>query len=209
MPAEKPAAAPKRVPPASDRPTSLANAEANMPEPTAGGISEDPAPVPAAGAYPNLPQTDAPPLAPTDGDELEPARRPDFKRQPFGSLAQKLSAPKRDSYHRHWFNDVLDRIEQATAAGYTHVKDQNTRRPMSRVVGVAKGGGPLTAYLMEIPEKWFKEDARRKQQAVDEIDAALRGGDVARKDNDERYVPKHGIKIHAEAGVINRPEEEE
>lgn len=132
------------------------------------------------------------------GISQDDPRRPGFVRQPFGAVSLKLSAPKRAGYHRHWFNDELDRIAQAKAAGYTHVLEESTNKPMKRVVGTAKQGGALTAYLMEIPKEWFEADMAVGQKMVDEVDAAIRGGTVASKEGDERYVPNQGKAIRIE-----------
>lgn len=121
----------------------------------------------------------------------EDGRPKGFVRQPFGATTFKLTAAAREGYHRHWFNEVLDRLDQAQRAGYTFVKEEGKR--VKRVVGVAKGGGPLTAYLMEIPQQWYEEDMARTQRNVDEIDAAIRGGQIGNQE--ERYVPEKGIKI--------------
>lgn len=117
-----------------------------------------------------------------------------FVRRPFGTSEQKLSAPKRAGYHRHWFNDIPGRVDRAKEAGYAHVANKKGS-PIKRVVGASPFGGPLVAYLMEIPIAWFQEDMAREQKKVDEIDAALRGDDIARKPNDQRYTPKNAIKI--------------
>lgn len=122
-----------------------------------------------------------------------------FVRKPFGSTEQKLSAPKREGYHRHWFNDVLDRVQRATEAGYKHVKDERTGAAMQRVVGVSPMGGPLHAYLMEIPVAWYLEDMEREKRKADEIDEQIRGGAIAKKEGDERYVPNDGKAIKVEA----------
>lgn len=122
-----------------------------------------------------------------------------FVRKPFGSTVQKLSAPKREGYHRHWFNDELDRIETAVAAGYKHVNDERTGAPMKKVVGTSKLGGAQIAFLMEIPLAWYLEDMKREQRKADEIDEQIRGGAIAKKEGDERYVPNDGKAIKVEA----------
>ena len=132
-------------------------------------------------------------------DDGAPDMPEEFVRRPFGSSQEKLSAPKRPGYHRHWFNDYPGRVDRAKEAGYAHVNENNDkRRPMKRVVGTSQFGGPLTAYLMEIPYKWFEQDLAREQAKVDEIDAAIKQGKVSTKEGDERYVPKGGIKFTAE-----------
>jgi hypothetical protein len=53
--------------------------------------------------------------------------------------------------------------------------------PISRVVGVTAGGGPLVAYLMEIPQEWWEEDMARQQKLVDEKMADIRRGYVDKR----------------------------
>lgn len=102
-------------------------------------------------------------------------------RKPFGSTDQKLAWPIRPGYHNHWFNDDPGRIQTAKDAGYEHVQDYRSM-PVSRVVGVAPGGGPLLAYLMEVPQEWWEEDQARQQKLVDTKMDAIRRGYVDRKD---------------------------
>jgi hypothetical protein len=117
------------------------------------------------------------------------------QRKPFGSLEQKLAYPSREGYHRHWFNDVRDRITRAQEAGYEHVKDGDGKN-VARVVGTHPDNpGPLTAYLMEIPEEWWAEDMRAQQKVVDEKEDAMRRGELDSKPGDNRYVPSQGISI--------------
>lgn len=128
--------------------------------------------------------------------ELE-ARRGEFRREPFGEPRLKLQAPARAGYRRYWFNDdIPGRIERALKAGYSFVKVNGENK--RSVVGRAKTGGAQIAYLMEIPQDWFIQDVRLAQQKVDEIDAAIKGGNINEKggtatNGDNRYVPKEGI----------------
>jgi hypothetical protein len=115
-------------------------------------------------------------------------------RKPFGAMEQKLNYPARPNYHRHWFNDIPGRVPRAIEAGYSHVKDKDDKN-VCRVVGVAEGGGPLSAYLMEIPEEWFQEDMAVQQRDVDEKESAIKRGELEAKPGDNRYVPSQGIKI--------------
>lgn len=101
-------------------------------------------------------------------------------RKPFGSTDQKLAFPARPGFHQHWFNDEPGRVVQAKEAGYEHVNDQRGV-PVSRVVGVTSGGGPLIAYLMEIPQEWWEEDMARQQKLVDEKMADIRRGHVDKR----------------------------
>lgn len=115
-------------------------------------------------------------------------------RKPFGSMSFKLDYPQREGFHRHWFNDVPGRVDRAKEAGYEHVKGSDQRN-VSRIVGTAEGGGALTAFLMEIPEEWYKEDMDIEQRVVDEKEAAIRQGMLDKSEGDNRYVPSQGISI--------------
>lgn len=128
---------------------------------------------------------------------LPTVRRPGRDtRRPFGSHNQKLAYESRSGFHRHWFNEDPGRIDQALAAGYTHVEDKEGKK-VARVVGTNPAGGPLMGYLMEIPEEWYQEDMVAGQKKVDELDASIRRGDIAGEvGSDGRYVPKdRGIMI--------------
>jgi len=123
-------------------------------------------------------------------DTLPKKRVSKEDRKPFGSQTQKLAYPPRTGFHRHWFNEEPGRIDAALAAGYTHVEDKEGRK-VQRIVGVNAAGGPLNAYLMEIPEEWYQEDMAEQQRLVDEKDAAIREGSVGgRPGEDGRYVKK-------------------
>lgn len=115
-------------------------------------------------------------------------------RKPFGSHVQKLAYPERDGYHNHWFNDSPGRIQRAKEAGYENVKE-NGGEPVRRVVGVQEGGGPLYAFLMEIPKEWWEADLAEAQRRVDEMDKAIHEGKVAYENDRTRYIPTQGINI--------------
>ena len=115
-------------------------------------------------------------------------------RKPFGALEQKLAYPDRENSHRHWFNDVPGRIQRAQEAGYEHVKNDEGKN-VSRVVGVAEGGGALTSFLMEIPEEWYKEDMKAQQQEIDKKEGLIARGELESQQGDGRYVPAQGISI--------------
>lgn len=113
-------------------------------------------------------------------------------RKPFGGLEQKMNYPDRPGFHRHRFNDNPGRIERALEAGYTHVKDKEGNN-VKWIVGTAPGGGPQTAYLMEIPEEFFQQDMAAQQQIVNERENAMRRGELEQREGG--YVPKQGISI--------------
>lgn len=123
-----------------------------------------------------------------------PAKR---VRKPFGGRRQKLAYDQRPGYHRHWFNDALDRLREAKEAGYEHVIGPDGKN-VSRIVGSSTKGDGLIAYLMEIPIEWYQEDQAAKAARVDEVEQSMRRGAVqgiATPGVDGIYVPSEGIKI--------------
>jgi len=131
-----------------------------------------------------------PPEAPEPVQREEPAPRSDRpQRRPLGVSQLKLSLPPRPGYVRRWINDLDDRIEQALAGGYSHVKDSKGRN-ISRGVGVSPRGGGLTAYAMEIPQEWYDEDFARKQGMIDVTDHTILRSMHGASQGDGRYVPQ-------------------
>ncbi|ACI52206.1 conserved hypothetical protein [Gluconacetobacter diazotrophicus PA1 5] len=131
-----------------------------------------------------------------------PVRQRPGGRKPFGTHEQKLAYPNRDGYHRHWFNDEPGRIARAQEAGYTQVMD-DSGKPVSMTVGVTRGGGPQIAYLMEIPEEWYREDMAAQDAEHRVIMDQIRNGQVpggpTGADRSAQYVPvATGIKISEE-----------
>lgn len=119
-------------------------------------------------------------------------------RRPFGMQVQKLAYEARPGYHRHWFNETPGRLEAAVAAGYTYVLDKEGKK-VKRVVGVDNAGAPQQAYLLEIPDEWYKEDMQRTLDPVQEMENAIREGKGVSGnpgDDSTQYVPKdRGITI--------------
>lgn len=115
-------------------------------------------------------------------------------RKPFGALEQKLAYPAREGFHRHWFNDNLGRTARALEAGYEFVKGDDGKN-VSRIVGTAEGGQALSAYLMEIPEEWWKADLAEQQKQVNDKEDTMRRGELEMAPGENRYVPAQGIKI--------------
>lgn len=110
---------------------------------------------------------------PQGGETLEQAiERIRAIRKPFGgAMAQKLALPPRIGYHRHWFNDVAGRIDEAKASGWSHVKKEDGT-PNKRAVGTGRDNNVLYAYAMELPEVfWQEEMAARHSVAKDKVDA--------------------------------------
>lgn len=96
-------------------------------------------------------------------------------RKPIGAYTQKLALPQRLGYHRHWFNDVAGRIDDARANGWTHVLGTD-KKPIARAVGTGRDKSSLYAFAMELPEVFWKEDQDARhaaaQSRVDALKAA-------------------------------------
>lgn len=135
---------------------------------------------------PGRPRTVEAPAAAEEG-----ARK--IVRKPFGSTELKLAYPDREGFHRHWFNETAGRIGRAQEAGYEHVKADG--KNVSRVVGTAEGGGPLMAFLMEIPEEFYREDMAAEQRVIDDKEESIRRGVAEGKEGEGQYVPQQGISI--------------
>lgn len=121
-------------------------------------------------------------------------------RKPFdGAMSQKLALPKRNGYHRHWFNDVAGRIDEAVASGWAHVINPRDGKPLKRVVGSGRDGKALEAYAMELPEVFWQEemDARHKV-ASDRIEGIKKNpfqakpGQAQASDKGKFYDPTEG-----------------
>lgn len=99
---------------------------------------------------------------------------------------QKLVAPQRPGYHRHWANDVGSRLDDLQNKGYTFVTpsvdgDENIRSTdagtrTSQAVDQKTGGGEITAYLMEIPEQWYRDDQQEKENRRYAREAQIKRG---------------------------------
>ena len=107
-----------------------------------------------------------------DTDRKETGRS---KRVPLGTPRAKMHADKRPGYVRYWFNDKPGRIVAAQDAGYQFVMESGDQKRQMNV-GTGEAGQPLQAYLMEIPEEFYKEDQALKQVPLDEFETAINGG---------------------------------
>jgi len=94
------------------------------------------------------------------------------KRIPLGTR-NVLTAPARRGFVRRFVNDVEDRVQRFRDAGYSVVKGHvqvgdpkaGDDTPMGSVVGKSVGQG-TKAVLMEIPEDWYNEDQKDRQDAI-------------------------------------------
>lgn len=122
-------------------------------------------------------------------------------RKPFGAFTQKLALPERAGYHRHWFNDVAGRIDEAKASGWEHVKDQEGK-PIKRVVGSGRDKGALYAFAMELPSVFWEEDQKAKhdeaQSKIDEIKKSpfrAAAGQAKKSDGGKFYSPQEDAPL--------------
>lgn len=108
----------------------------------------------------------------------KPKRR---KRPSLESFRTKLSAPSRPGFVRRWANDEGNRVEELQNRDYDFVEEkgistQSGGSRVSRYVGTKPNGDPMHAYLMEVPEEYYKEDQEAKEQINNRVDEALRAG---------------------------------
>jgi hypothetical protein len=132
-------------------------------------------------ATPEVPPQDVAPSVTADAVDSVGGEKPKRRRnrKPFGNKDQKLAYPDRPGYHRHWFNDVPGRLIQADEAGYSQVKAPDGK-PVSMVVGIGRGGQPLTAYLHEIPQEDYDEDMAAQDSEVHERLGQIERGQLNR-----------------------------
>ena len=92
-----------------------------------------------------------------------------------GLPEQKLLAPAKQGFSRRWVNDEGNRLADLQRKGYSFVskgeispEDIFSTDPgdkISQVVGTSKSGDAMRAYLMEMPDEWYHEDANEREQA--------------------------------------------
>jgi hypothetical protein len=141
----------------------------------------------------------------TDGREEAPRQR-----VPFGGRRTKLQLSAEDKkglkdngWTERWVNDKDGRIQQAQAGGYVFVTPEEAPSigQFSLTKGsddlngkvsliVSKGASePITAYLMKIQTKYYKEDQIAKEQAHRNMDASLSAGQPGGNVVENQYVP--------------------
>jgi len=101
------------------------------------------------------------------------------KRIPMGTR-DRLRYPERKGYKRRVFNDDHDRIQRALDAGYEFVSgnhpggDPIAGKPSQQGSKIMKEvGGGIKGYLMEIPEEFYEEDQKAKQDEIDRQEAYM------------------------------------
>ena len=171
-------------------------------------MTDTPVPVAKSPAFTSRPKTSdgkftaraaQPPAAEMERSE-SPRLANGKKRLPLGQRKARLAYPPRPGFVRRWLNDEPGRIFDAENGGYAKVIDSESGVPVHRIVGVAKAGGGLSAYLMEIPEEFYNEDFLLKQIPLNEVDNQIKTGVHSLEADDKRYVPTTGIKIGVQRG---------
>ncbi len=112
------------------------------------------------------PRRGRPPKAEAAPDSYVP--QASRKRIPLGGLVDKLQYEERNGYHQHWFKNTPARIQQAKNAGYDLVPGVD-----QQIAGQDEHGKPESLVLMQIPEKWYREDQALKQRRIDEQEADI------------------------------------
>lgn len=125
------------------------------------------------------------------GEELGPEN---IKRIPMGSRQARLAAEPRPGFYTRWINAVHGRVNRARNAGYVH-RTGDDGKPIAAPVGRSEEGGGQTAYLMDQPEEFRKEDLALKDKVVRQIDQTIERGKYKEQQDDQRYVPEQGIRI--------------
>jgi hypothetical protein len=127
------------------------------------------------------------------------------KRQPFGVLRRKMTIDsatqaklKSSNLVPRWINDEGNRLFEAQEGDYDFVSnpgasvktgeaETETDNRISMNVGKNQDGSSKKAYLMAIPEEYYKEDCAAKETINKRVDTAIKGGTPGGLD-------PHGIK---------------
>jgi hypothetical protein len=103
------------------------------------------------------------------------------RRASVGGHALKLTAPLREGFKRHWFNDTGNGLANAESLAYDHVSDtglqsSNLGSRVSRLVGTQTNGEPMHAFLMETPLHEYEAGLKEKEVHNRQIDDAIVAG---------------------------------
>jgi hypothetical protein len=116
-------------------------------------------------------------------------------RVPLSEQRARLKAKYREPGFQYRFvNDTEDRIERFQVAGYEVVNHKTeTRDPgagadtvVGSPVAVSVGGG-TKAVLMRIPQDWYDEDQKKKQEKIKAQEATMRRDIPKAGDADGNY----------------------
>jgi len=129
------------------------------------------------------------------------------QRRPLGGRRLKLQLSDEDmaGFKRRktvgrWVNDQDGRVQAALNGGYTFVKQEHAMSlghgalhagstdegsKVSKVV--SRGKEVITAYLMEIPEKYWREDQQAKEDTNRLVDETLAAGNAGGAKVENQY----------------------
>lgn len=104
------------------------------------------------------------------------------RRTPVGVRNVLTVGGKDPAYEYRIVNDTGDRVEQFKSAGYEVVSAKDVTVGDRRVsqasaegsAATVSVGGGTKAVVMRIKTEWFAEDQQRKQQDVDQTEAATK-----------------------------------
>lgn len=140
----------------------------------------------------------------------EVARIRSFRKTAFGSFQLKLAVPPIPGYYQHWFSDKPGRVGEAENNGWSFVNDKAEKKER-RVVGEARDGSPLNAYLMKIPMPFWLEDmARRHDEAAGRMEDIKKNpiraqpGQAKAEDKGKFYSPHEEALSIREGGPVVR-----
>lgn len=114
-----------------------------------------------------------------EGWALKATKRP--KRVPLGTR-NVLKYPQREGYVRRVVNDVEDRVQRFKAAGYEIVQKKDLPSGDPRAGDASQMGMPVAksvgngvkGVLMEIPEEWYLEDKKARQDKITADESAMK-----------------------------------
>ena len=132
------------------------------------------------------------------------------ERVPMSLPLQKMAVPEIPGFHLHWMRGEAQRIQQALAAGYTFVEQDEV--DLSRIgiadnessdghtdlgsrVSIVSGkddqGGAERAYLMKLPLEYWLADQAALEGRNEKVAATIRGdkGFSGTGSDENRYAP--------------------
>lgn len=143
--------------------------------------------------------------------DLEARRQ---QRQPLNGRTLKLQVfGEVPGYHLYIAKDEGARIALMQQAGYEFVKhdEVSVRGSVAsyntdpgghvRFVLGSNGPDPLYGYLMKIPLEFYEEDQAALEAANASVDDQIRAGNLKETPDEQRYIPKGGIKYQPKTAV--------
>lgn len=122
---------------------------------------------------------------------------------------QQLLAAQRPGFVRRWVNDEKGKLDRRQDQGYTFVGEGAENEPFeatsddigsrkSQRVGVTDDKQPLRAYLMEIPEDFYKQDQQEKARRTDAKTRSASTEATSDSPGSKAYIPEGGSQFKLE-----------